>query len=408
MSYKLLVRAGIMLALVFTIAAEFVMHPSTAHAAASAANLAVAKCLSGGQHCSISHYVNFSDWSQTDSMLKSWAMADADRVDPSGDGNLCAHHYYYADVVAVLDFGSPNLLNGSYGITNWQGLFLPYGSINTLAFDYAMAYYNRAGVCSHLWVAIGINNDVECFYVQGGYSNNCNWNAGKGLAQEDNTAEGNLQLQGGDVPLQLRMAGADDIEYDNTWAWDTYNMTTQALLGFANFSTTTGVTYFMFDYGYSNLPCGDYRSNNVCGGGGATGTSSCRGTCAYNCTTRNANVCGNPIWDYGEMYNVAWGIGNDVPLLECYSSSCYDRTSWGAIYNHTGSTYCVTNLDCVISSPMIFWGVMTGALEPRPAWQDSSNNYGTFLSNFPASAVNYTAMDTCMANGPTSGTSPCY
>src|SRR5579884_2378005 len=252
MVYKLFVRGGIILALVFAFSAGNVLHPSAAHAA-------------GSPHYSISHYVNFSDFNTTASMLNDWSKTDAARIDPPGDNASCTNHYYGRSVVVILDFGSLNESGGLYGASNWvNGFYLfayPSDSINLLAYDYAQDYFFNSGVCSHVTLAIGVSNNGECFSV--GRTANCIYNAGYYLAESVDEAEQAIKNYGADLPNQMDTAGGDDIENDGTDQWDTYNQTFNAVKGFYGYPTH----YLMFDYGY-NQPCGDYNpSNNNCGTG---------------------------------------------------------------------------------------------------------------------------------------------
>lgn len=366
MAYKQLVRVGSIVALLVAFAAGVALHSSSAHAA-------------GAPHHSISHYVNFSDYNTTDSMLKNWAKSDASRMDPPGDGATCSNNYYSQNMVVVLDFGNPNESGGVYGEMNWRGAFFNAGALSNFAYDYALSYFANSGVCSHVWVAIGTNNSAECSIP--GYSASCAYNAGYYLGSAVAVAEQYLTNPGGDLPKQLVMAGGDDIEYDGTWAWDTYNMTNNVLGGFLNYSSTL----YMFDYGYTNTPCNDVSHVD-----------------AY-CGSGNVGSDGNPIWDSGEQYNVAWGIGRDVPLPESYNPSGFGA-SWGQVFRDSNNGNCG---DCLHAGTMNFWGVMND-----DGWNDPGNQYGIFWSNAGNPPVAYDDMDTCMPYGPFNSASdyaaPCY
>ena len=365
MFHKRLVGVAIILALLTAFSAEVAVHPSTAHAA-------------GSPHYSISHYVDFRDFSTADSMVKNWAKSDASRIDPPGDSGSCPNNYYGHVVVTVLDFGAPVEDGGAYGAWNWQSQFFNTGTIADLAQDYAISYYGNSGVCSKMWIAIGTNNSYECGLT--GYSSGCVYNAGYYFASAVAVAQNYINGLGGDYPHQFVMAGGDDIEYDGTWAWDPYNWTINALNGFAAY--TGG--YFMIDFGYTQQPCGDYQPNNSCGSG-------------------NTGSDGNPIWDYGEVYNVAWGIGKDVPLPEAYNPAGFGYI-WGEVAAHSNNGSCA---DCINAGIMSFWGIMN-----NDGWTDSNNQYGTFWSNAGNPSQNAFYWDSCQANLSNStaqnSAPPCY
>lgn len=273
-------------------------------------------------------------------------------------------------VITVLDFGQLNPSGTEYGADNWYGqTWYSMGAIASFATSYANDYYANSGVCSHVTVAIGVSNSNECNWA--GNSPSCIYNEGYGLASGVYVAQASLNSSGGDLAKQIVMAGGDDIEYDGTSSWDSYNQTVNALNGFKNYP----VSYSMFDYGYTQDPCGDYSSDpkNPCGRGNGT-------------------------WDYGEAYNVAWGIGFDFPLPESYNPAGWGSI-WGDVYRHTANG-CA---DCVITGGMYFQGIMN-----NDGWNDPHNQYGTFWSNAGNPPQASTYFDTCMPYYTNDTTSPCY
>jgi hypothetical protein len=370
MFYKRLVAVAIILALFCAVAAEFTVHLPTAYAA-------------GSPHYSISHYVNFTDYNTTDSMLKNWAKQDASRMDPPGDAGSCPNNYYGKSVVVVLDFGSLQQSGGVYGESNWQNFhFFDFGAISNFAFDYALAYYENSGVCTSVWVAIGTNNADECSHggIDAGNPNCVYW-AGYYLGSAVEVAQQDLNNQGGDVPKQMGMAGGDDIEYDGyTTNWDTYVQTTNALGGFINYPDS----FYMIDYGYTTTPCDAISPR------------------PQNCGSGRLGSNGKPIWDSGETYNVAWGLGKDVPLPEAYNQGW--GTPWGQVYRNSKNGTCS---DCINGGTMYFWGVMS-----ENGWNDGGNGYqyARFWREANNPQQNSFYWDTCMPYGPFTSppTSPCY
>ncbi len=281
-------------------------------------------------------------------------------------------------MLAVLDFGAPEEEGGVYGGYNWLGDFFNTGTLAVLAEDYATSYYVNAGVCSRMWIAIGTNNSYECGVT--GYTSSCVYNAGYSYASAVEVAEQDITNLGGDYPVQLGMAGGDDVEFDGTWNWDPYNRTINTLNGFAAYPTGG---FYMIDFGYTQQPCGDYHqnNNNYCGSG-------------------NIDQNGNPIWDYGEVYNVAWGIGKDVPLPEAYNPSGWGYI-WGEVDGHSNNGTCA---DCINAGAMDFWGTMND-----DGWNDPNNQYGIFWSHAGNPPQNSFYWDSCQVNlSSSSSTYPCY
>ena len=260
--------------------------------------------------------------------------------------------------------------------------------------DYASTYFNDSGDCSRVWVAIGVNNAVECNLVSGGYSASCAYNAGYYLGSAVNIPpEDDLNNAG--IEAQFVAAGGDDIEWDGSWSWDTYNMTYNVLHGFQEYGS-----YFMIMYGYTMTPCNANGQNPAgCGKGGTNDSSTC--------TNRNGS-CGYPIWDAGEMYNVSYGIGNDVPLPQAYDGVSWGQ-AWGTVDSLSDNGSCS---DCINGGGMFFWGVMSGDITTDyPAWQDPEQNYYNFFKGAGYPNQNDFDWDTCINSGPGYGggyTYPCY
>jgi hypothetical protein len=361
-----LAQAGTVLALIGAMIFTVMARPSPALA------------LSTSQH-SISHYVNFTTTAQTETALKDWAIADAAREDPPGDNNQCAPNYYSKDLVTVLDFGQPWPSSGNYGARNWTYTWYDFGTIANLAYDYALDFYNNSGACSHVSVVIGMNNSNEC----GGYSQtSCIYNEGYYLAWAVFAAENDIKSYtggGDDLQYQVTTEGGDDIEDDGTSSWDPYYVTVNFLNGYNAFPNIKGyIKSNLFDYGYTNYPCGPYNASQHCG----------TPQYPYYYT-----------WDYGELYNVVWGIGLDVPLPEAYNPAW--GGDWKPVYNNTPNNCS----DCVggSSGKIGFWGV-----ESSSGWNDPANEFGSFYSYVGVNPI--LDYDTCVPNlsGNIFPQSPCY
>ena len=323
---------------------------------------------------SVSHYVSFSSASAENAALSTWARRDAQVEDPRGDNSSCAPNYYSRKIVAVLDFGQPAPSGGSYGIRNWNKVTFTYSQIESFVETYASQWYLNAGVCDHLFVAIGTNNSNECLNPSDA---TCVYNEGHGLGVAvsnvanwiTQTTKNNSTYN--DFALQVQVIGADDIENNET-TFDTYNQTKNFIQGFSDVNSQNHTGYTLLDYGDA-FPCGDYQPNSACGSG-------------------NTDQ-----WTYGEIYNVAWGLGWDEALPEAYFQS-FDQ-QWAQVYDHTANGCS----DCVGQGAMQFSGVMT---------DNGSQSQATTFWNTVGSRGRgaNTDWNTCMPSLGTSqggGSSPC-
>ena len=323
---------------------------------------------------SVSHYVSFSTGNATNGALSNWAHRDVQVEDPAGDNNSCSSNYYGRNIVAVLDFGQPAPTGGSYGIRNWNGAIFTYSQIEGFVETYASQWYLSAGVCDHLSVAIGTNNSNECLNPG---NTTCVYNEGYGLATSVSDVTGWIaqltksNVTYNDFSLQVQVIGGDDIENNET-AFDTYNQTKNFIQGFSDFNSQNHTSYNLLDYGDA-FPCGAYQPGSACGSG-------------------NTDE-----WTYGEIYNVAWGLGWDEVLPEVYQQS-FDQ-DWAAVYDHTVNG-CA---DCVGQGAIQFSGVMN---------DNGSQSQATLFWNTVGSRGRGAATDwdTCMPGLGTSeggGSSPC-
>ena len=324
---------------------------------------------------SVSHYVSFGSGNAVNGALSNWAHRDAQVEDPMGDNGSCAPNYYARKVVAVLDFGQPAPINGSYGIRNWNGVIFTYSQIEGFVETYASQWYLNAGVCDHLSVAIGTNNSNECLNPSNA---TCVYNEGHGLGTAVSDVAnwiGQLTKNNptyNDFALQIQVIGADDIENNET-AFDTYNQTKNFIQGFSDFNIQNHTGYSLLDYGDA-FPCGAYQPGSACGNGNTD------------------------LWTYGEIYNVAWGLGWDEALPEAYSQ--YFAQEWALVYDNTanGCSDCVKG-----QGPMQFSGVMTdsGSQNQATVFWNTLGNRGRGLN---------TDWDACMPGLGTSqggGSYPC-
>lgn len=381
---RLIARTSLMLAVLALLLVVF-MVPGIGLTGKPTAALAAG---GGSTLYSVSHYVSFTATNtltaaqnETNHLI-AWAKRDAQVEDPLGDNSSCAPNYYAKQIVTVLDFGQPTpTSSGAYGIRNWQFVTFSYAQIEGFVETYASQWYLSAGVCDHLFVAIGTNNSNECLNPSNA---TCVYNEGHGLALAVSTvaswiaATTNSNPTYNDFSLQVQVIGGDDIENNET-DYDTYNQTKNFVQGFTDFNIQNHTGYSLLDYGDA-FPCGAYnpqQPNNPCGNGNTD------------------------LWTYGQIYNVAWGIGWDEALPEVYSQ--YHDDGWAEVYNQTANG-CA---DCIGQGALQFSGVMNDDGLQNQSYSQATlfwkilGNRGTGLG---------TNWNTCMPALSTSqagGASPC-
>ncbi len=306
-----------------------------------------------------------------------WAQQDASRIDPMGDNSSCSGSYYDRTVIAVLDFGSPdyNPAGTEWGVDNWGAdgtqYWYSYTNLQSFADQYAETYYNKAGVCSHMTVVIGVSNSYECTAANQQQSYYCIYNEGTGLDMAVSSAENTLHSYAAqssanaDILNQVNTAGGDDIESGP--GFDTFNETEGFMSGFTAENSLIGSSYYLWDYGGVGSICGS------------------------NCATGNTTT-----WDDGEFYQAAWGYGWDMPLPENYKSNyTFEGPAWGEIYTHTINTTVCS--DCTVNGkfagPIQFSGVMTANV-----WNDSTYYNAFYGSGYGEPWPNQYYFDTCMPN----------
>jgi hypothetical protein len=194
-------------------------------------------------------------------------------------------------IYTILDFGSPRDGN----IYNWAGATIDYGGgpnqVWTIVEDYANSWYANSYNCFTLNLLIGVNNSSIC--GSNDTMASCDQAAGFDLATA--VEEVNYDLATAGEGWQITSKGAIDAEgwYDPPYDYfGSYGSASNFADGFDNYDVKNGVAWNLYDFGDAQSNCYEY-TKDWCEGPGV----------------------------YGNVYQLAWGIGYDEPFPEAYSST---------------------------------------------------------------------------------------
>lgn len=186
----------------------------------------------------------------------------------------------------ILDFGQVDYNSGYWGGGTGYGTYIFNGSLGypfitdaqvlAAAEHYVHGWYDGSSSCPRLRIVIGVNNYRECL------SGCSTYNAGTAWGQTVQALNGYVAANNWNWQI-VDVAGGDDIETDVPNGWDSYSQTLGFVQGFRNGDSAA----LFMDFG---------------------------------------DVFTNSYWSDANLYTVAWGYGNDVPVPEVYTSGLLN--SW--------------------------------------------------------------------------------
>jgi hypothetical protein len=240
----------------------------------------------------------------------------------------------------VLDFGQVDYGTGYWGGGSGYGVyvynaalhypFITDAQVLSAAERYVQGWYDGSSSCPRLRIIIGTNNAHECPLGAGCTT----YNAGTAWGQTVKSLNSYVSSHG-ETGKVVDVDGGDDIETDVPRGWDTYSKTLGFVQGFNNGDNTA----IFMDYG---------------------------------------DVFTNSYWSDADLYNIAWGYGNDSPIPEIYGSGLLD--SWAQFHTNHPDVF--------------FYGVMTecssiqGSYCGSPAGEYTpSSAYNAFVGRIGTSKV---------------------